>query len=158
MFLAALCARWEGSVSCGDDRAYAHLAAHPEWAGLFRVVVEPQKLIRTEGGTYRADVFLYVTRVRVEPEGDQWGPIVVEIDGYEFHERTKEQAARDRKRDRDLVREGIRVVRFTGAEVFHRPFECAREVDELLCQTARETLEGFRSAGRLDELVVGGSA
>jgi hypothetical protein len=32
-----------------------------------------------------------------------------------------------------------------------------REIDDLLCQTARETLEAFREAGRLDELVAGES-
>ncbi len=29
-------------------------------------------------------------------------------------------------------------------EVVRRAFECAEEVDELLCRTVRETLEAFR--------------
>lgn len=43
--------------------------------------------------------------------------IVVECDGHLFHERTKEQAARDRKRDRKMQNLGYVVLRFTGSEI-----------------------------------------
>ena len=43
--------------------------------------------------------------------------VAVECDGHEFHERTKEQAARDKLRDRDLMRRGVHVMRFTGSEI-----------------------------------------
>lgn len=59
--------------------------------------------------------FLLVTGA---PDGSQHRA-VVECDGHEFHERTKEQAERDRSRDRRLQSEGIRVFRFTGSEL-HR--------------------------------------
>lgn len=55
---------------------------------------------------------------------------VVECDGHEFHERTKEQAAKDRKRDRDLQDMGFKVYRFTGSELFANPFKCAEQVIE----------------------------
>ena len=58
--------------------------------------------------------------------------VAVECDGHEFHERTKEQAARDKARDRDLARMGIHVMRFTGSEVHRNPAACAREVQKLL--------------------------
>ena len=53
---------------------------------------------------------------------------------------------------------GIRVIRFTGSEVFHKPFECAAEVDELLCQTARKTLGAYREARKLEEPIAGDAA
>ncbi|KAA0117930.1 DUF559 domain-containing protein [Methylobacterium sp. P1-11] len=53
---------------------------------------------------------------------------VVECDGHEFHERTKEQAQRDRSRDRRLQEAGYRVFRFTGSEIYRDPLGCAREV------------------------------
>ena len=80
---------------------------------------------------------------------------MVEVDGHAFHERTREQAIRDRRRDRNLLREGFRVIRFTGSEVFGNPSGCAKEVDGLLCQTARETLEHYDSAGNMDALLLG---
>lgn len=45
------------------------------------------------------------------------GRVVVECDGHDYHERTKEQAARDRSRDRALTGLGWRVLRFTGREI-----------------------------------------
>ncbi|MGA4550599.1 DUF559 domain-containing protein [Methylorubrum aminovorans] len=53
---------------------------------------------------------------------------VVECDGHDFHERTKEQAARDRSRDRRLQEAGFRVFRFTGSELYRDPYACALEV------------------------------
>jgi very-short-patch-repair endonuclease len=54
--------------------------------------------------------------------------ILIEADGHDFHERTKEQAARDKARDRALVADGWQVLRFTGSEIWNRPGECAGEV------------------------------
>lgn len=51
----------------------------------------------------------------------------VECDGHDFHERTKEQAARDKSRDRDLLRRGIATVRFTGSELHANAMRCAVE-------------------------------
>ena len=58
--------------------------------------------------------------------------IAVECDGHDFHERTKEQAARDKSRDRALVKAGFRVIRFTGSEIWHRPSECADEIVDII--------------------------
>jgi len=53
--------------------------------------------------------------------------IVVECDGHDFHERTKEQAKKDKKRDRDLQKAGYLVMRFTGSEIFADAVGCAYE-------------------------------
>lgn len=61
--------------------------------------------------------------------------LVVECDGHEFHERTKEQAKRDRERDRRLQKAGYRVFRFTGSEIWRNAHKCAHEaIDWLLEQ------------------------
>lgn len=54
--------------------------------------------------------------------------IVVECDGHEFHERTKEQAAHDKSRDRFLQTEGLKVLRFTGSEIWNKTYDCANEI------------------------------
>jgi len=54
--------------------------------------------------------------------------LAVECDGHDFHERTKEQAARDRSRDRALQAAGYTVMRFTGSELYRDPMKCVREV------------------------------
>lgn len=58
--------------------------------------------------------------------------IVVECDGHDFHERTKEQVARDKSRDREIQKDGFRVFRFSGSEIWKNAIDRAAEViDEI---------------------------
>lgn len=54
--------------------------------------------------------------------------IVVECDGHDYHERSKEQAIRDKTRDRTFQAEGFQVFRFTGREIWRDGMRCAAEV------------------------------
>ena len=63
----------------------------------------------------------------------------VELDGHDFHERTKEQARRDKRRDRDLVVLGWRVLRFTGSEVYKDPRRCLIDVLQAIGAVYRGT-------------------
>lgn len=65
--------------------------------------------------------------------------IVCECDGHQFHEATKEQAARDRSRDRRLQAAGYIVFRFTGSEIAADADACAASIIEMAWQ-ARESL------------------
>jgi very-short-patch-repair endonuclease len=58
--------------------------------------------------------------------------IIVECDGHDFHEKTKEQARHDKARDRFLVLQGYRVLRFTGSEIHRDANACAQEVGAVL--------------------------
>ena len=60
--------------------------------------------------------------------------IGVECDGHDFHEKTKEQAARDKKRDRDLQALGYRVLRFSGSEIYRDVNACILAIFEQLNQ------------------------
>lgn len=60
----------------------------------------------------------------------RWRKLVVECDGHEYHERTKEQAAKDRSRDRALTSLGFDVFRFTGSELWRDPWSCAAQVHD----------------------------
>lgn len=61
----------------------------------------------------------------------------VELDGHDFHERTPEQAERDKSRDRDLVFEGWTVMRFTGREVVRSPTSVVGEIRAMCERLAR---------------------
>lgn len=54
--------------------------------------------------------------------------VVVECDGHDYHERTKEQASHDRRRDRHMQSAGYKVFRFTGSDLHRNAIECAEEV------------------------------
>lgn len=77
-------------------------------------------------GQFRAD-FLFTCHAKGHVRR-----LVVECDGHDFHERTKQQAQRDKARDRFMVAEGITVIRFTGSELYREPSECADQLQRLL--------------------------
>jgi very-short-patch-repair endonuclease len=117
--------RWPGPV--GVARTGKHVACS-DVAGL-PMVVHAQKQIRVGKKTYRVDFAVWYERARV----------VVEVDGHDFHERTKEQAAADKSRDRALVSAGWKVLRFAGSEVYADPIACATQVYECVSACIWET-------------------
>ena len=58
--------------------------------------------------------------------------VVVECDGHKFHEKTKEQARKDKFRERALVKMGAKVLRYSGSEIWADPRKCVREVFNFL--------------------------
>jgi len=106
LFLNAFC-----ELAIEDGFEVARVSSAPA----FVIQIEPQCWINN----YRVD-FLISYRY--------FGPaikFVVECDGHEFHEKTKFQASRDKKRDREI---DPKVYRFTGSEINADPKRCAREM------------------------------
>lgn len=58
--------------------------------------------------------------------------IVVECDGHDYHDRTKEQAARDKSRDRALANVGAQVIRCTGSEIHRDISKCIADIEGVL--------------------------
>lgn len=79
-------------------------------------------------GGYRVDFLAHSLDHRRSGNERSWRRLVIECDGHQFHERTKEQAARDRSRDRWLTANGYDVFRFTGSELWRDPMACAEQV------------------------------
>lgn len=59
---------------------------------------------------------------------DSPNPVAIYCDGDAFHNKTKEQAFRDRNIDRDLESIGFVVLRFTGTEIYNNIARCVEEV------------------------------
>lgn len=59
--------------------------------------------------------------------GEYENMLIVEVDGHEYHERTKEQARRDRSRDRRMLELSWVPLRFTGQEIHQDARACARQ-------------------------------
>ncbi|WP_315833926.1 DUF559 domain-containing protein [Bradyrhizobium prioriisuperbiae] len=72
---------------------------------------------------------VYGGRIREPNSGiPGWRKLIVECDGHDFHERTKEQASKDRGRDREAQTSGFEIFRFTGSELWRDPMGCAKQV------------------------------
>jgi very-short-patch-repair endonuclease len=58
--------------------------------------------------------------------------LAIEVDGWEWHQRSEAQVQSDYLRERRLTLDGYCVVRFTAREVYSNPAECWRQIDAIL--------------------------
>ena len=58
--------------------------------------------------------------------------VVVECDGHDFHERTKQQVKYDNERELELLTAGYDVVRFSGHQIYENPIMCVYKVHEFI--------------------------
>jgi very-short-patch-repair endonuclease len=94
--------------------------------GLFAFIVPQFQIDR-----YRIDFAIFVRDCHMKEYC-----LLVECDGHDFHERTKEQASRDRSRDRTLQSLGYKIFRFTGSDIYRDPMKCAEDIVSQLSRWA----------------------
>lgn len=104
------------------------------------VYVQPQAKV----GTYRADFCVWR-----EPGfcGDRMKPVLVELDGHDFHDKDKKQRAYEKQRDRFFVKQGYQVLHYTGSEIVADPFKVAHEVLSLLGATSNPVYDASAPLG-----------
>lgn len=91
------------------------------------VAIDNQAEIMCNDKKYRVD-FL----ITVDYKEQEYKFFIIECDGYEFHQKTKEQVERDNKRQRLLQKEGYEVIRFSGSEIWNKPLRCANEILQII--------------------------
>ena len=103
------------------------------WPGWFLTL-----LAQPQYGHYRAD--FGISTWAHDNEDSPPFIVIIEVDGHDYHERTKEQAERDKKRDRFMTSTEAKVFRFTGREVYRDADACAYEVMEYVIKVQRNHL------------------
>lgn len=114
----------DGLAPCAYE-AYRNISA-----GIASAYLIPQAEIEgadlTDDWRIRVDFLLVCGRSRSFRK-----VFAIECDGHEWHEKTKEQVARDKLRDRRLVLDGITPIRFSGSEIHRDADACARYIRSL---------------------------
>ena len=108
------------------------------------VIIEKQSQIVIEGKTYYADFMLPVSYYKKTKNGfeiDFTKNFIVEVDGHEFHQKTKEQVEHDNERERALQKAGYEVIRFSGTEVYHKAYRCACDVKRIIMSKCNYKVE-----------------
>ena len=100
------------------------------------IAIEKQQIIVCNDRTYRVDFLIPVMYWNCNKT------FIIECDGHSFHQKTKEQVERDNQRTRDLQSAGYTVIRFSGTEIYHRPYRCALEVKKIIQAPALKFIEG----------------
>lgn len=89
--------------------------------------IEKQLEIKCGRNKYRVDF-----HIPVAYKNQVGKNFVIECDGYEFHQKTKEQVEYDNKRQRNLQKAGYTVIRFSGSEIWNDPYGCAFDIKNLI--------------------------
>lgn len=121
----------------------------------------PQHQVKAGGRNYRLDFSVTTPNYTLLEEARLCGitapHIAIELDGHDFHERTKEQVAERNERDRDLQADGWVVLHFSGSEVNAEPRECVMKAAWLARRRFNEFASQVRIAVR-DRLAAQGNA
>lgn len=101
-----------------------------------RFYLDSQKEIIVNGKKYFADfVFEFdscINHYNIER------PLVIECDGYDFHQKTKEQVIRDNERELALKFAGFDVIRFSGSQIYRNPLKCVDDAYKYIQKLIKE--------------------
>ena len=98
-------------------------------------------------GKYSADFLL--SQVKIGPD-EVYTPVIVELDGHDFHDRNKIQRSYEKRRDREFVKKGYRVLHFTGSDVVSDPFGVAFEALDMVGLTVGSGVEEYDPSNPLN--------
>jgi very-short-patch-repair endonuclease len=115
----------ERMLSSLTARTWPYLDTPGGPAAATMLLVRPQAEMKDR----RTDFLIHALDWR-DMEDLKWRRLIVECDGHDFHERTKEQVKRDRSRDRKAIMEGFDCFRFTGSEIWNDPWGCAEQITD----------------------------
>ena len=144
MFLVGIIQHWYPTYPVNEEeslRFHSRLTNFISLDFVSEVFVEIhlQQEIGLDTKVFRVDLLLEVAGSCFVPvSADCWQRdqrnlrIVVEVDGHQYHERTREQARRDKSRDRLFSKHGYIVVRYTGSEIFREVYRAVQELAELI--------------------------
>lgn len=98
--------------------------------------VMPQyEILTKEGEKYRIDFLIYhtnndmwMTKEETYPQYQKEKVLLVELDSFLWHGQTPEQFEKEKKRERDLMNEGYKIMRFSGREIVRDVEKCVEEV------------------------------
>lgn len=108
--------------------AYDLLIASKPFPECEELQFEPQKEIYVGNKKYIADFYLEIKQEDEWIKTDGNIKLIVECDGHEFHEKTKEQVERRNQRDMDFKMAGYDVIHFSGSQLYKDAMGCANQV------------------------------
>lgn len=96
------------------------------------VAVDTQVEVECGDKRFRVDFFIPVYYINPKTDRAEYTIYVVECDGHDFHEKTKEQVAKSNEKTRKLQEYGYQVLRYSGSEIYHSPYKCASNLFRII--------------------------
>lgn len=91
------------------------------------IFIEPQTEIECNNKKYIVDFEIRYDEM-CNPNFKKDFNLIIECDGYDFHQKTKKQVEYDNNREYDLKLQGYQILRFSGSEIYNEPMKCIEKV------------------------------
>jgi len=155
---------WERNV-CNDFETYGITSPieqlfYVEWQLLcsnspLKIPLFPQRKVGNYYIDFEVDLYMHFMETSLNAKdgknlykiGDEVPKVAIELDGHDWHEKTKQQVARDKRRERELVKRGYKILRFSGSEVVKNPAECAIEAWNVAIPIIHELRSKYSNKG-----------
>jgi very-short-patch-repair endonuclease len=69
---------------------------------------------------------------------------VIELDGYDYHS-NKKQMNYDYEREQNLQILGYKIMRFTGSQIYNKPYECIDKLIKMILTDMRKEIENAKT-------------
>lgn len=99
------------------------------------IFISPQVEIVGTKKDYIADFTIEYDEI-CNPDFKKDFALIIECDGYDFHQKTKKQVEYDNNREYDLKMIGYQIIRFSGSEIYNNPLKCALKVFDYIDKKA----------------------
>lgn len=103
------------------------------------ILTLPQYPISYENHEYYADFMIILENIN---DSRKSVDLIIECDGHDFHERTKEQVKHDNERTLILKKHGEDVLRFSGSQIYNEPVKCANDVFDYILTKVKAVQNG----------------
>jgi len=80
-----------------------------------------------EINNYRIDFLICLDNGKIDPYRYKENCLIIEIDSYLWHGAEPEQFAKEKERERELQKEGYKLMRFSGREIYRDVEKCVIE-------------------------------
>ena len=108
-----------------------------------QIYLFPQEEVQIDNKKYYADFMFkaddYLTKLILGKEIRNYNyKLIIECDGYEFHQKTKQQVQKDNEREYDLKMAGYEILRFSGSQIYNEPLKCAKDTYNYIMKKIKE--------------------
>ena len=125
--------------------AFHHLQNISEIDGDYELCQQYQ--VATNEAEYKIDFVIRggVDELYLATEKTSFPLIGIELDGHNWHEKTKRQVEHDKIRERALTASGVTLLRYAGTEVWRDPIKCVKDAYSIRETKLSESIKLFHS-------------
>jgi hypothetical protein len=122
-----------------------------EWGGSLGILPDDEVFIfpQFKINNYKVDFMIFVASfnewskdgLNNYPSKHKEKCLIVELDSYLWHGSDPEQFTKEKTREREIIKEGYNIMRFSGREIYRNVEKCVEEITEHFWEENKKIIE-----------------